>query len=56
MNVFHSIVLEYGCAVIAGGSCFPTAGSAYELKHMDSELALQQFPVVFITKTVQLQR
>lgn len=43
------------CTVTAGRLCFLTTGPATELKHMDPNLALQQLPTVFITKTAQLQ-
>lgn len=37
-----------------GDHAFLQLAQLTELKHMDSDLALQQFPTVFITKTAQL--
>lgn len=55
MDVLYSAVLELWMHCNCRRSCFLTTGSATELKHMDPNLALQQLPTVFITKTAQLQ-
>lgn len=55
MDVPYSAVLELWMHCNCRRSCFLTTGSATELKHMDPNLALQQLPTVFITKTAQLQ-